>query len=709
MTTPFLAPIFQVQAGTSSDQFWGAAPGAPDLLLVNTSGTDTITIGPRGVAPYAPNGQVILPLQSISVPASQDWSAVTDATDAPVLQVTPGGGNYTPSAAAIAAQIAASGLALSIAEQIAAAGVSLLAAPVLLYDVAPQQVTGAALVGATQGITSYPAGTTMGQAITQWDAIPAVPATSCAKVFYTAGDIPAAFTADASHDLPYFAANGIKCLLCMKPDINGDQAVALQQFLALCQQAGLIAKVILWQEANDPNNDITAAQFAGMWNTYAPIVRNPATVTLPGGGTYAYTGYKCCMDFAVNTTAGAPSIIGSYFTSAISKTVDELSADFYGKDWDQFNPNGYDLAYIASLADSPPNGQAAIPFGVTEFNANLTGALAETPAQVAAFFAYITGFMGSGGPSSQFPAGGRLYQGKQNADSLIFNGGGPLASPLITDDTDVRVNGGITPDFQDVFTALNAATPYVPFTVAPGATVTLVPVTPSPGAGYAAADGISYDIAFTLASAAAGSTNPFVSVELQWYAADSLAAAAITPGIWSVPIGANGTSGTLITGTGPQRGQYLAIRVRNLDTVAVNVTCQVNSNSRPAVLDDWEWGNSVAVPGYILPGGAAYGGSLGSIAANGVVAGGSAARLLNLKAGPAWVRFGQTGGTDADCELALAPQPASLWGTATILNTTADKLAGGVLMSFPRAPVLATITNNSTGAMDLFAEFIAAG
>lgn len=325
----------------------------------------------------------------------------------------------------------------------------------------PFTVTPAFLTGCTQGITYYPAGTSMGQAIAQWNAIPGMPATQSAKVYYNPGAIPTTFDTGNYHNLNYFVANGIKCLLCIKPDANGDQVSAVQQFLALCQQAGLKADVILWQEVND--NQLTAASFISMWNTYAPAVRNAATVTLPGGGTWNYTGYPCCIDFALNLTNGDASVIGPYFTSGITTgTVDKLYVDFYGKDWDIYQQsiggaNGRNLTYVASLADAPPSGGPAIPFGIGEFNVNMGGTTnPETVAQANAFFAYIVGFMGSQAPNAQFPSGGRLYQGKANADILAYNGAGPLAGPLIVDGTDPRViNGGSTGTIPSIPAVLN--------------------------------------------------------------------------------------------------------------------------------------------------------------------------------------------------------------------------------------------------------------
>lgn len=326
----------------------------------------------------------------------------------------------------------------------------------------PFTVTPQSFAGCTQGITYYPAGTTMGQAIAQWNAIPGMTPTQSAKVYYNPGAIPTTFDAGAYHDLPYFVANNIKCLLCIKPDANLDQLSAVQQFLALCQQAGLVADVILWQEVNDNQLPATGTGgFTAMWNAYAPIVRNAATVTLPGGGTYNYTGYPCCMDFAINLTNGNPTVIGPFFTSAITVNVDKIYADFYGNDWDVFQTsiggvNGRNLSYVSGLCDSPPNGQSPIPFGIGEFNVNTTGTNAETPAQASAFYSYIVGFMGNQAPNAQFPNGGRLYQGKANADILAYNGGGPIAGPLIVDGTDFRVNAGTSPNIQAVLNTFSA-------------------------------------------------------------------------------------------------------------------------------------------------------------------------------------------------------------------------------------------------------------
>lgn len=681
MSTPLVFPT-TVQLTTQAVQVQAAQPNNTVTFINNDTVNNIFLSTSSSVYPFASNAIQLAAQGSISLSTTQTWYACSDVTAQ--LIIAGGGTQWSASPTAIAETLIASGFAGAIAAAIATAGIGQVANPILLYDV-PEQIPGAQRTGATQGITSYPPNTTMGQAITQWNDIPGIPLTTVAKVYYTPGEIPATFAADQDHDLPFFVANGIKCLMCLKPDANGDQVAELTTFMNLCSANSLIADVVLWQEVND--NQLTPAQFIAMWNTYAPIVRA--------------AGYPCCMDFAINLTNGSDATIGPYFTNAISATVDKVYADFYNKDWDQFQnsltppgPKGRNLLYVSSLADTPPNGQSPISFGIGEFNSNLTGSEAQTPAQSAEFFAYIQEFMLA-----------RLSASKLNADTLLFNGSGPLGDPLIIDDTDPRISTN-NPSFQDVYEALSALL----LTVPAGATITLAAVNPSPLAGYAPANGLSYDITVAITAALSGSTIPFAEIELDWFNSDSLTAEPINPVVWSVPIGIAGSSGALITGKGPQRGKYLNVKFTNNDTVACYVAIQVNSTSRNVSSDKWYWGGSVGPPGYTLPGGAPYGNSLGSIGSSApvtIVPGGSTSRLLNMYSGAVWCFFEQGGATGSQVEMILTPQPSSVWGDAPILDTFVGGPSGQVVY-FPRAPILATFKNNqSSGDVTVQAEFIA--
>jgi hypothetical protein len=272
---------------------------------------------------------------------------------------------------------------------------------------------------------------------------------------------------------------------------------------------------------------------------------------------------------------------------------------------------------------------------------------------------------------------------------------------VITSGTDFRL-----PALATFISAITVA----PATgIAAGATAVVLPLAPSAVAGYATATGISYDITVSLTTGA-GSTRPFAVVTLAWFNSDDPAAQAVALQSWVLPAGATGTTGTIITGTGPQRGQYWQITVTNTDTVNMAITVQANATGRAVARDSWIWDafSSVAVPGYTLPpGGGAYGNSLGAISALNIAHSASVSYLMGLFAGEVWFRANNEGGTAGQIEFTLTPQPASVWGTASLIN---ESPAGefGTLMVLPRGPCLLTLNNqDTTNAHKADAEIIA--
>ncbi len=248
-------------------------------------------------------------------------------------------------------------------------------------------------------------------------------------------------------------------------------------------------------------------------------------------------------------------------------------------------------------------------------------------------------------------------------------------------------------------------------TIGAGHTVTLAPLgaIASPVAGYAMADGLSYDITVNLI-AGSGSTVPFVQLLLAWFDSDSASAQSVARQAWLLPMGASGTIGTNIRGRGPQTGQYLKISAQNLDTVTCTIQVQVNSVSRTVADHRWLWdaAGSQNVPTYnLVPDGLGIANCLGAVQSFSVPANSSKSWLCGLYSGRAYVRFG-SGASTPVIEVTLTPQPQSVFGSVLLgeeLTGQADPDIGDFTgeLILPRAPCLITFTNTDSSAHDVSA------
>jgi hypothetical protein len=89
------------------------------VLLFNRDELATVYLGDEGIAPGDADVHVLDPLGTLSLDGSRDWWGITDSAAA-LVQSTPGATNSTPSAAAIAGQIALSGISSPVPQLIAA-------------------------------------------------------------------------------------------------------------------------------------------------------------------------------------------------------------------------------------------------------------------------------------------------------------------------------------------------------------------------------------------------------------------------------------------------------------------------------------------------------------------------------------------------------------------------------------------------------------
>lgn len=248
-----------------------------------------------------------------------------------------------------------------------------------------------------------------------------------------------------------------------------------------------------------------------------------------------------------------------------------------------------------------------------------------------------------------------------------------------------------------------------------GAFTTLPPLNPSPIAGLGLANELSYEVCLGL-TAGVGSTTPFAAVTLQFYDFDELPALQTPVAIvtYRCPMGTNNDpNGPAVTyGRGPQRGAYMRVQVHNVDTVDATLQFyQMVGTAREVDRDDWRWdagGNAPVIPGFTnaiaAPASLVLAGLSGPIPANG-----SLSVLCSMFAGKVYVRCHANTGNAGPINIQIAPQPASLFSSQSLLN---ENVAAGTELftsevALPRGPCLLTLSNSSGSSIGGDAEIIA--
>lgn len=689
MTTPYgygagqapppSAPAQYVMNGNQPIPIIQQSTQPQSYLLANTDEQSNIYISTSSsIVPVGSNVFTISPLGTISLSSAQQWWACSDTNATPALSILPGGTNWAPSPSDIADVI--SPLAAEIAIQIAQTGVSLLAAPTLLYNfqsISPGTPgpVGATIVGPNYNLP----GSQTDAAITTWNTNVARTAT-CGKVFYQDSTT---WPTSIDNKLQPYLDNNMTAYICLQPAFNPPKAsdkTALTNFLTMIKTAGLNAVIILWQELGRPSG-MTSTLFTAMTQFYSSTVRALYPLAI-----------------VYDSTIGCGTAAASWFSGPNNTFVDLILQDLYASSFPGLKadqPGG-----SMSVADA--NG---LPFGFSEIGSQAGTAPLPSQSTVTAYLQYILSVMST-----------RLGAAKTNDAVMWWNGGGPTSAgnvPLFPNDV-IQANDFRAPLLQQIFDTLTQqSSGGTNVTIGAGAGVNMTPLTPSPGGGYASATAMSYDLTLRLTTST-GSTNPFVSVILTWYNTDSTSTEAVQTVTWHVPVGATGTTGALIVGRGPMRGQFMKVRLVNRDSVTVTVNeLQINGTGRTIEGDNWYWeaSGSSAIPGFTLPGaGPAYSNTLGSIPNTSIPASGSKTWLLSMFSGQVWVRCGAA---TTQMEFSLVPQPTSQFSTAPIAHEQINQQGPGgeneftAIMFFPRGPVLLTLTNDDgTAAHNASAEFI---
>lgn len=699
---------------TTPTPVWGflASGVASTVLFVNLDDNDTITVDDNsGVEPGTSyNGGVLPPGGSLSLNGASNWYAVTDATDTPVLQVTPNGGNWTVPIGNIAAQIAQSGLALAIAQQIAAQGLALIGAPKALYG-GLQVRTGTGIVGVTLDKWAYTptTSTDFGQ-YPIWASKVGRPFNGVRRCYIQEGNVPSSSSNDGN--TANSATNGFKVCLSLKPfrdptnvygnnKVPGQGSLTFAQHLAAiktaCQYLQSVAthglEICFWHECNGngqagpfgsggPYGTVTEAQaaanFGAYHNFYVQALKVATNPLLTGN----ITTVVCVAAFSPNSM---PDFIGAVTTA----TVDNYTVDYYSQDFNS-KPTTVPPAVDGIRAQAITDGKK---FGYWEIG--LTNG--STNPSVATVNSWLVNEMIAKNVSY-------LQAGHAMADTIWFaapqdSSGQPSRNALGSGAAGACNDPTVIANADTLFDQLSSAPSNV-VPVGAGATVIVPPLQPSPGAGFAIADGLSYDITLNLLSNGTP-TIPFVQVRLDWFNNDATGGIPVETQMWRCPVGSSGGIGTFITGVGPQRGQFLQISFISLDTVACTIAIQVNSTSRNVEKHDWIWDelSSPNIATYnMAANGGEFGNSLGAMNGISIPAGSQKKYLFGMRAGYITVRFAAPTASSMTYHLNFEPQ--SDMGTAAILNETILSTDNDfhITIIAPRCPVSVTAINNDGAA-----------
>ena len=194
-------------------------------------------------------------------------------------------------------------------------------------------------------------------------------------------------------------------------------------------------------------------------------------------------------------------------------------------------------------------------------------------------------------------------------------------------------------------------------------------------------------------------TVPYAMVQLLWK--DSASGLIVDTDDWVVP-GATSPAYWFVRGHGPTKANQVQVKIINFEP-AQSLSAQINilQNSRVYTVDDWRWNNfqntGLTVPNVtvapVLPQDETILGIVNNVS---VAASSSKSWLAGMYDGEIQVGYSSGGSVTLSSEvLAIKPVPDSQYSAyQTILSQTPP--AGNQMIIGVRAPLLVTVTNNST-------------
>jgi hypothetical protein len=675
-----------------------AYPGKGQPIVVSNN-DNSFTLYADDNQSVTPQSDQIGPQSSLSFDGSRDiWLSSLNPDVTINAQVVRGGTQWTASPGAIAEALVASGfagiLADATAQAMAAGGIPIIGAPVQLYD----------LTGAVSGNTvtipvgntipplalktgCYDAGLTQAQADTTFCQIVSRGLDNNTHLVITKKFWTESNWDTSQNDLANYASFGTIVIFCLKPAYPPTTAdkTNLANFLAAIQGMGFSAAnsiIVLWQEPNDLSNNMTPSDYQAMLEYYGP------TVNASG------------LPLVANIGSGqGDTVILEYGNAAINALnagvkLAGLAQDFYLYNW----LNGATMDGLINLAATNH-----LAYGLFEHGCRPS----DGEQNCIDFMNYVREKL-----LGVLAAGNTLLAALYFDGDCSSTGSGSLSSPIGQDPSTPSPDFRIAL-FQQLYDELVVTQSSV-LTLPAGKYTVITPVNPSPVAGFASADYLSYEIVMGL-EAGTGSTIPFASVYISWYDYDQVTQEQIPVDTVRivVPMGANGDPNgpAVITGRGPMRGGYMRIEIHNQDTVNASLAyLQGAGTSRTIHKDNWSWDieKSPAIPGYTLGSGGDHSLVIGRIVSQTIPAGSSFSAMYGLSAGEVYLREHVSGLTTDQCEFDIQVLPPTLWGAQDIhrafLGATTEN---EIIIALPRAPILMTITNNSTSQATVDMSMIA--
>ena len=691
----------------ATDPFHLVYAGQGAGVVANRDTLDTVLLGPNEGALFRSNPEVSIldPLSSVPVTGEIDlWAIVDSSTNntgedfiAEVDYIRSGVG-WAPSPASIATALIGSDfavtLATAMAQAIAQGGISLVSAPVSLYTAASSPgPTGAGYVGASVFSSTYADQTTRLGASNEFDGYVGQPWAIHTQKFYMQEGV---WTGSRVTEMQNMQPHLLHAVLSVKPgrSSNGDYSntskvsmapsgatlaqehANLVSFLSTINGFGFtpaFCDIILWNEANDKGfSGAFTAQ--GYYQNYVAFYQDAVRAA----------GYKVIY----NPLLANGQIANFYPGDA---NCDGVYCDYYA--WDYFKTSGgkqVQATLTSAYGDNPMaladnHLPSPIPFGVVE-----TGLADGTNAPS------IPDFINWWNTQIVAPLVGRLQAGKQNGDGPIWFDAGTGQNQISASTPATQIAA-----MQGAFTQLDktvVAPTGTGLTLPATSTTTLVPNQPSPGAGYAVVDGMSYSVNLRVQTNATLSNNPFVVVKMRWFEQDDPNATTVDSQFWIIPIGGSSGGPVVMHGHGPQVAQFLQVQIQNLDSNSCTASFGLSSEGRVANKHDWRWdvasSNSVANAGNLgfnLSGGAFNANSVGSLHNVSVAAGATHNNISGLFAGDVWVHWTAD---NTKLSVSLQPLPSSSWGGTELWASSTNN--DDAIVGFPRAPVQIIVTNTDT-------------
>lgn len=707
----------------ATDPFHLVFAGQGAGVLANRDTVDTVLIGPSEGSLFRSNPEVSVldPLTSVPITGQDDMWGIVDTTNtlpgddltAEVDFIKTGTG-WAPSPASIATALIASDFAatlgLAMAKAIAQGGISLISDPVPIY-VAPSNpgASGAGPVGSTVATQTYPGSTSRVASSNTFDGFMKQKwAGAFQKYYFNEGvwggqrltemqamlaAFPNAFffiTVKPGRTVDGNYSNPNEVTVAPSGATVGQEVTNLANFLTTINGLGFTpanTDIAVWNEPNSNGFNGLFSQtspFPPYYNHYAPTVRT--------------AGYPCCY----NPMLANGAIAAFYPGDAL---VDKIYVDYYS--WDYFKtfgnpPQQRQATLISAYGDNPMaladnHLPSPIPFGIGETGVS-NGTNAPSNADFIAWW----------NQQIVAPMVGRIGAGKVNAGIAWFDLG--QGQNLINTATPPAQLSAMRNGYNELSNLV--VNPTINGTVlGPSTSVTLTPVNPSPSAGYAVIDEMSYSVVVRIQANAQLNTNPFIVVKLFWFETDDAHAQAVDTQFWICPIGGSLAGPITLTGHGPQTAAFVKVILQNLDTVACTVNFSMTGESRVAAAKhDWRWdapsSNNIATGGAIglnIPGGAFHANCLGTIHNASLAASGTIQIITGMQAGEVAAHW--TSDSATKTSVSIVPVPSSSWGSAEIWAATGTE--SDAIIGFPRSPCQVTVTNSDTVPHLVHLELIA--